>query len=81
MKQKQDSQSKWGNAVRKGWEAGSITQQVFLECHDEPGTVLGLETNPVYTNQGPCPQAADILGGRRDNTQDKYVKYDMARLL
>ena len=43
MKQKeQDSRSKWGNVVRKGWEAGSFIQQVlFIECSGEPGSALG----------------------------------------
>lgn len=55
MKQKQDSQSKQGNAVRNGWGAGSFTQQVFLECHEEPGPVLGLETNTLYRQPRPLP--------------------------
>lgn len=59
-------------ALKKDWKADSFIQQVFLECHDEPGPVPGLNT--IMVNK-----AADTLEGRTDNKQDKYVKYTMAR--
>lgn len=31
-------------ALKKDWKADSFIQQVFLECHDEPGPVPGLNT-------------------------------------
>lgn len=67
-----------GNALRKDWKAGSFIRQVFLEYQDEPGTVLVLKTNMVNKL---TKASADILEGRTDNKQHKYVKYHTVRFL